>query len=169
MMNESEGLAAARATLVRDIPLAEALGVRIERLDGGEVELSAPFAQNRNGHGTLFGGSAVSVALLAGWLLVHGWVESTGVDADVVIHELDARFDAPITDDVRARATAPPARARERFERTLAKRGRARVDIPIRVGGRGPKQGTTLVGRYVALVRGQAERPVTEPGGLGAG
>lgn len=153
MTTDQDGLAAARATLVRDIPLAEALGVQIVRLDGGGVELHAPFDPNRNGHGTLFGGSAVSVALLAGWLLVHGWVEAAEANADVVIHELDARFDSPITGEVWAVATAPPTQARERFERTLAKRGRARVDVTIRVGGGGPQHGTALVGRYVALTR----------------
>jgi len=139
--------------LVEDIPLASALGIRIVRMDASGVELEAPFEPNRNGHGTLFGGSAVSVALIAGWLLVHGWVDAAGIDADVVIHELDARFDAPITDQVQARAKAPPARARERFERTLERHGRARVDVPIRVGGEEAHRGTVLVGRYVALVR----------------
>jgi len=153
MTTGDEGLADARAALVRDIPLAGALGIRIARLEGGVVELAAPFEPNRNGHGTLFGGSAVSAALLAGWLLVHGWVKSAGIDADVVIHELDARFDAPITGEVSAIAKAPPARARERFERTLLKRGRARVDIPVRVRGGVSQEGTTLVGRYVALTR----------------
>jgi len=153
--------AAALETLYRDIPMAEALGIEILTLGPEGVELSAPFETNRNGHGTLFGGSAVSVALIAGWLLVHGWVESAGADADVVIHELDARFDAPITEEVHAVAKAPPARARSRFERTLEKRGRARVDIPIRVAGADPQRGTALVGRYVALTR---EAPDAGPG-----
>lgn len=155
MTTHDDRLPAMRAALVADIPMAEALGIQIARLDDSGVELRAPFEPNRNGHGTLFGGSAISAALLAGWLLVHGWVESAGVEADVVIHELDARFDAPITGEVRAAAEAPPARARERFERTLAKRGRARVDVRIRVSGESAPVGTVLVGRYVALARGQ--------------
>jgi thioesterase domain-containing protein len=153
METEDEALAGALEALHDDIPLARALGIEIVRRSHDGVALRAPFQPNRNGHGTLFGGSAVSVALIAGWLLVHGWVEAAGVDADVVIHELDARFDSPITGDVRATAQAPPSRARERFERTLAKRGRARVDIPIRVGGGDVAKGTALVGRYVALRR----------------
>jgi thioesterase domain-containing protein len=147
------GRSRALEALHDDIPLARALGIEIVRHGHDGVALTAPFDPNRNGHGTLFGGSAVSVALIAGWLLVHGWVEAAGIDADVVIHELDARFDTPITGNVRATAQAPPSRARERFERTLAKRGRARVDVPIRVGGGDVSKGTALVGRYVALRR----------------
>ncbi len=153
MENAERTLAHALDTLHDDIPLARALGIEILEHGPGRVELTAPFEPNRNGHGTLFGGSAVSAALIAGWLLVHGWVEEAGVAADVVIHQLDARFDAPITGDVRAVAQAPPSRARERFERTLGRRGRARVDVPIRVGGRDGGKGTELVGRYVALGR----------------
>lgn len=144
-------MAAASAALCADIPLAAALGVDILSLEPDRVVLRAPFESNRNGHGTLFGGSAVSIALLSGWLLVRRWVDETGIEADVVIHELDARFDAPIRGDVRSVATAPPAQARERFERTLKRRGRARVDIPLRVGATEEGRGTKLVGRFVAL------------------
>jgi thioesterase domain-containing protein len=125
--------------------------VDILALGADRVVLSAPFESNRNGHGTLFGGSAVSIALLSGWLLVRRWVDETGIEADVVIHELDARFDAPIRGDVRSVATAPDAPARERFERTLRKRGRARIDVSLRVGSTEEGPGTKLVGRFVAL------------------
>lgn len=153
-MNRNDaGPHTALETLYADIPLARALGIEIVHLGAERVELTAPFEQNRNGHGTLFGGSAVSIALIAGWLLVHGWVEAAGVDADVVIHELDARFDTPIDRDARAVADAPPTRARERFEKTLDRRGRARIDIPIRVGSVDTSKATALVGRYVALRR----------------
>ncbi|HKK93417.1 MAG TPA: YiiD C-terminal domain-containing protein [Longimicrobiales bacterium] len=144
----------ALATLYADIPLARALGIEIVHRGPTRVELTAPFEPNRNGHGTLFGGSAVSIALIAGWLLVHGWVEAAGTDADVVIHQLDARFDVPIDGNARATADAPPTRARERFEKTLDRRGRARVDIPIRVGSVDTSTATELVGRYVALRHG---------------
>lgn len=153
MTDDQDLLTHALAVLHDDIPLARALGVEIVALGPDRIELTAPFEPNRNGHGTLFGGSAVSVALIAGWLLVHGWVEEAGVDADVVIHELESRFDTPIVGDVRAIATAPATKARRRFEKILARRGRARIEVPIRVGGGDVSEGTALVGRYAALRR----------------
>lgn len=153
MTEDSDRIAQALERLYTDIPLARALGLDIVHHGPDRVELTAPFEPNRNGHGTLFGGSAVSIALIAGWLLVHGWVETADIDADVVIHHLDARFDTPIDEDARAVADTPPPRARERFEKTLTRRGRARIDVPIRVGGIGGSRATELVGRYVALRR----------------
>jgi len=154
MTPDNAGRPDALETLYADIPLARALRIEIVHRGPERVELTAPFEPNRNGHGTLFGGSAVSIALIAGWLLVHGWVKAAGGDTDVVIHELDARFDLPIDGDARAVADAPPSQARERFEKILARRGRARIEIPIRVASVARSKATVLVGRYAALRRG---------------
>jgi len=133
------------------IPLARALGVRVECIDAGGVQLTAPWAPNRNGHGSLFGGSAVALGLVAGWALVMEGLRDLGVSADVVIQDLHTRFDRPILDEVRVRAVRPAADAWERFLRAVDRRGRGRIGVRVEVDGGEGQTPTVLEGRFVAL------------------
>ena len=60
-----------QASLHERIPLSRAMGVRVLRAEPGGVVVEAPLAPNVNHSGTVFGGSASAVALLAAWALVE--------------------------------------------------------------------------------------------------
>ena len=55
------------AYMRENIPLARAMDVRFDELTPLSAQLSAPLEPNLNHHGTGFGGSLASLALLAGW------------------------------------------------------------------------------------------------------
>src|SRR5690606_33240492 len=55
------------AFLHAKIPLARAMGVRVERCDSEGLVLTAPLEPNHNHLGTAFGGSLAALATLAGY------------------------------------------------------------------------------------------------------
>ena len=133
------------------IPISRALGVTVVRADAGGVELRAPLTPNINHRSTVFGGSAISVAILAAWTLVHLW--TLGLDRlgryRVVIRRSAMDYMAPVQGDFSAICT-PPADALDRFTRTLERRRRARVDLTARVTT-GDQEVGSFTGSYVAI------------------
>jgi thioesterase domain-containing protein len=133
------------------IPISRALGVTVIRADAGGVELRAPLAPNINHRSTVFGGSAISVAILAAWTLVHLWT----LDLHrlgryrVVIHRSAMDYLAPLQGDFSAICT-PPSDALERFTGTLERHRRARVDLTARVTT-GDRDVGSFAGSYVAI------------------
>lgn len=138
------------AYLREHIPLSGAMGVRV--LDAGpeRVRLTAPLEPNLNHRATAFGGSVAAVAILAGWTLVLTRLEREGSAARIVIQETSVRYDAPIHTSFDAVCEAPPAPAWERFTRTLARRGKARIRIEVRIESAGSVV-ARAEGAYVAL------------------
>lgn len=139
------------------IPISRALGVTVVRADTGGVELRAPLDPNINHRSTVFGGSAISVAILAAWTLVHLW--TLGLDRlgryRVVIRRSAMEYLAPIQDDFSA-ACVPPADALDRFTRTLERHRRAPVDLTARVTT-GDEDVGSFAGSYVAIRLGDGE------------
>jgi len=133
------------------IPISRAMGITVIRADASGVELAAPLAPNINHRSTVFGGSAISVAILAAWTLVHLWT----LDLDrlgryrVVISRTAMDYLAPIQGDFSAACT-PPAGAHERFVRALERRRRGAVDLTARVTA-GDLEAASFSGSYVAM------------------
>ncbi len=115
--------------LVREIPLGGAMGVTVQRLDGSGIVLAAPLDANINDKGTAFGGSLVSLMILAGWSLLRLQLEYSGTRADLVIARADTRFLAPVDGPMEARCEWAPEAQKARFDRRLAERGRAGLDL----------------------------------------
>jgi thioesterase domain-containing protein len=133
------------------IPISRAMGITIVRADAGGVELRAPLAPNINHRSTVFGGSAISVAILAAWTLVHLWTVSLdrlGRYRVVIAHSA-MDYLAPIQGDFSA-SCIPSADVRDRFSRTLERHRRARVDLTARVTS-GDVEAGSFAGRYVAI------------------
>jgi Putative thioesterase (yiiD_Cterm) len=63
--------AALELSLHQRIPLSRAMGVAVLEAAPARVALAAPLAPNVNHSGTVFGGSAASVAVLSAWSLVE--------------------------------------------------------------------------------------------------
>jgi thioesterase domain-containing protein len=112
-----------QASLYERIPLARAMGVTVLQADPGRVVLQAPLAPNVNHSGTVFGGSAASVAVLAAWSLVEVRLQSAAQPGRIVIRRSAMDFERPIVADFAAIAGPPAAADWDRLLSAL-RRGR---------------------------------------------
>jgi len=144
--------------LHRTIPAARAMDIRIVEVGAEGALLTAPFAPNANDHGSAFGGSVSSLAILAGWTWVNECLRREGLEAGSVLRGSELVFRAPARGDMQAIVVAPGPKAVDRFLRGLRRFGRGRVTVPTEI-----RCGEELVaehqGDYAAGVEEAVERP----------
>jgi thioesterase domain-containing protein len=138
------------AYLHEHIPLSKAMQVSIVEASPERVVLGAPLAPNINHRETVFGGSASAVAILACWSLLLVRMRGAGVDARLVIQRNTTTYLLPIAGEFSASATLASPEAWAVFERTLARKRRARISMSAVL----EYQGSTAChfeGEFVAL------------------
>lgn len=133
------------------IPLSKAMDVKVGGASPQVVRLVAPLAPNTNHHGTVFGGSASAVAVLAAWGLLHVAMLDAGIKADLVVQKSSMSYELPITDEFSAEAVAPAPEKWQRFVAMLQKYKRARISIGAVLKCAGQKTGE-FEGDFVAVV-----------------
>jgi thioesterase domain-containing protein len=138
------------AYLHEHIPLTRALAVAAAAWDGRTLRLTAPLAPNLNHRGTAFGGSLSALAILSGWGALYLALGARASGVRLVIQRSALSFDAPADGDFAASSTLPAPREWERFQRTLERRGRARVTVPGELDCLGRRAGRHE-GVYVAV------------------
>ena len=69
------------------IPLSRAMEVSVIGASADEVVIDAPLEPNINVHGTMFGGSAAVLGLLAAWSVMHLRLEAEGIAKFILITE----------------------------------------------------------------------------------
>jgi len=138
------------AYLHQHIPLSAAMGVQVLACDAGGATLSAPFAPNINHRATVFGGSASAVAILSAWTWLHFALVGDGRPARLVIRRNTVDYLAPITGEFVAHCDGVPPASFEKFVRTLARHGKARVEVAAQLTCAGATV-ATFAGDYVAL------------------
>jgi len=136
------------------MPPVAAMQVRVGDYRDGQLWLSAPLAANVNDKGTAFGGSLTSLMTLAGWGLVALQLRRADIDAEIYVADSQIRYLAPLRDDLHASAGLEDGQSWDEFLRTLAQRGRARVQVRAQVTLPGGDVATTMTGRFVALAKG---------------
>ena len=144
-----------------EIPVSQAMQVRVLRFDRNGLVLGAALAPNINHKKTAFGGSLNSLATLACWGLIQlVRPEQPKAAMTVVIQESQVRFLKPVTRDFEAICPLPTPARLEKFLYTLERKGRARLEleasIPARTGN-----ALSFHGRFVAYER--ARFPGFEP------
>jgi len=122
-------------TVLRGIPLARAMQLRVSDYDGSRLALSAPLAANVNDKGCAFGGSLVSLTMLAAWSLVTLKLAEVGRTAQVYVQDCSAEYLAPVWDELIAEAAAAPDESWEDFRGALALNGKARIRMIAEVNG----------------------------------
>jgi thioesterase domain-containing protein len=132
------------------IPLGRAMELDVTRLDRDGVELRAPLAPNVNDKGTAFGGSLVSLMILAGWSLPRLLLRRHALEAELVIGRCEVRFAVPVRGDFVAVCDWPSNDATERFVESLRVGRRGRVDLAPRILA-GSDVAAELSARYAAL------------------
>lgn len=115
--------------LYQYIPLSAAMGVEVRTARVEHVKLAAPLAPNVNHTETVFGGSAAALATLSAWTLLHLRLEAARLDARLVIQRSRMEYEKPIPGDFEAVCDFGDDSAWERFQKMLARHGRARLTL----------------------------------------
>lgn len=149
---QTGGDASARETeryLHDRIPLSKSMQVSVVSVDGTGVLLAAPLAPNVNHRGTVFGGSASGLAMIACWTLIHLRLRRLPFETALVIRRNSVEYFAPLPADFEAFAHAPEKESWDRFLAVLAEEGKGRVDLTADIRCRGEPAGR-FTGEYAA-------------------
>lgn len=138
------------AFLREHIPLSRAMDVRVVQAGTDEVVLEAPLGPNINVHGTMFGGSAATLGLLAAWSVLHLRLQAEGVANQLVIHRTEMEYLLPIAGTARA-VTRLDGVDWAGFLHILERRGKARLKVGADLMFDGAVV-ARLVGEFVAIV-----------------
>lgn len=143
--------------LSQHIPMASVLGINVKEASLDSVIIGAPLSLNVNHRGTVFGGSASAVAILAGWLLVHVRLRAIAAASTIVIQRNEIRYLTPITFDFEARARLSSDENWSKFSRMLARRKKSRVDVLVDLTCKG-----ALVGEFAGSFVATLEQSVSQ-------
>ena len=149
---QTGGDASARETeryLHDRIPLSKSMQVSVVSVDGTGVLLAAPLAPNVNHRGTVFGGSASGLAMIACWTLIHLRLRRLPFETELVIRRNSVEYFAPLRADFEAFAHAPGNEAWDRFLSGLAEEGKGRIDLTADIRCPGKPAGR-FTGEYAA-------------------
>lgn len=142
--------------LLRSIPLLQAMQLEVARADEGEVVLQAPLQPNINQHGTAFGGSLVTSAVVAAWSALHMRLIKADQHPQVVVQRHQMDYVRPVRGGFVARARVDDEAAWARFLDTLASRRRARLTVSATIEDDGG-MAARFVGEFVALALTNAD------------
>ena len=137
--------------LLKDIPLAGAMQLRIGAWNGDVLRMDAPLVPNVNDKGCAFGGSLVSVMTLACWALVKLAAEQAGEDCDIYVQDSTVRYLRPVWSDFSAEAGLVAQECWTSFFATLDARGKARLNARCEVRLDDGSVACSLEARFVAL------------------
>lgn len=140
--------------LYKELPLANALNLKVLAAERNRVLLSAPFAPNRNAHGSAFGGSLAALGILGGWAMVYTRLQLDQLPATLVIKNSDCDYRHPITTDIRIEASLNEADWQQ-FLARFSSHGSARMVVQSLLGGEGREAAAVHSGTYVAMQPGR--------------
>jgi thioesterase domain-containing protein len=84
------------------IPISDAMGIRIYQYTGRSLETRAILARNLNVHDTMFAGSIYSLATLTGWGMVQLQLQERSLSGAVVLAEGSINYLKPLAEEPRA-------------------------------------------------------------------
>jgi len=145
--------------LAEQVPLAQASGVRLAFDPAGAICAEAPFAPNRNMHGTAFGGSLYTVSLVCGFAQTRWLTEQAGLEAEIVVHRAQAEYHRPVRGPLIASIGAAQTQSQHDFLRTLEHRGRARLALDITIDA-DDQRAFTLQASFAARMPVTAAPPI---------
>ena len=114
------------------MPLSRSMAVSVVSASAMEVVLEAPLAPNHNVHGTMFGGSIATLALLAAWSVVHLRLEADQFAGQLVVSRSETDYLMPVSGQARAIARLGGVDW-DSFSSQLVRHGKARVTVTTEV------------------------------------
>ncbi len=136
--------------LHRHMPLTQAMNVAAESYDGHSLILAAPLTPNLNNSETAFGGSIATLAITAGWMMLHLLLEREAVGHRLVIQKSTVVFQRPIDADFRAVTQRLNDEQAAEFVEAVRINRRAKIDLNIKVYSQN-LLAATHEGTYVAI------------------
>lgn len=120
--------------LYQQIPLTQAMGIRVEHAALDKVMLFAPLANNINHKHTIFGGSLHAVATLACWSLLYVNLQAISeASMQIVITRSEIDYLHPVDTDFRAECLMPNPIIWDRFIKILRLKGKARLSLSAKI------------------------------------
>src|SRR5665647_2180784 len=96
------------AYLYENIPLSEAMGIKVEYASLDKIILKAPLKNNINHKKTVFGGSLHAVSTLACWCLLYVNLAIASKDVlQIVITKSEVNYISPVNDDFKVECLMP--------------------------------------------------------------
>jgi thioesterase domain-containing protein len=141
-------LAEVEAFLHRQIPITQAMGVRLVSYDTERLVLTAPISLNHNHLGTVFAGSLNALATLSGYAFL--WLELRDKSSHVVLRESSISFRRPVTRDPHSVCLRPGSEELAAFRSEFTRKGKARLRLAATI----EEDGAVAVrfeGTFVAL------------------
>lgn len=133
------------------MPLSRSMAVSVVSASAMEVVLEAPLAPNLNVHGTMFGGSIATVALLAAWSVAHLRLADQQFAGQLVVSRSETDYLSPVRGPARAIARLDGLDW-DGFSRRLNRHGKARLTVTAEVLS-GEYIAARLVATFAALDR----------------
>jgi thioesterase domain-containing protein len=124
------------------IPLVAQMQVKVASLDQAGLTLTAPLAPNINHERTAFGGSLASLMILACWGYLWSSLDE-GRGLRIVVKDGHLDYLKPVTATLEAHCAPADAQALLKFRHTLARRGRARIELKAEM-----RQDGAIAARY---------------------
>ena len=137
--------------LHKNLPISSAMQVAAIDLSNESVILSAPLEPNINHCGTVFGGSASTLAILSAWSLLHTRLESEGVKCQLVIQRNTMDYRQPISGTFTAQSSILHPEKWDRFIHMLFRKGKARITVSSELDFNNNVVGH-FTGEFVALI-----------------
>ena len=134
----------------RNVPLSQAMQVGVEAIDADRLVLSAPMAPNLNQHGTIFGGSAATLGVLAAWSLLHTRLMRQAVHCKLVVQRSAMEYEAPMSGTFTATATLAAAADWGKFIDAFHAHGKARIAALAVLQSAG-RRAALFTGEFVAV------------------
>lgn len=119
--------------LHKNIPISEAMGIKVEEASLNKVILSAPFKKNINHKHTVFGGSLHAVATLTCWSLLYLNFNNYKPIPELVITHSEIFFLTPIDKNFCAICTLPDSQTWQRFIKIFDKKHKARIELDAHI------------------------------------
>lgn len=138
--------------LHQQIPLSAAMGMSVRSITETSVTLAAPLAPNINPKGTVFGGSASTLCILAAWSTLHVRLLNAGLPSEIVIHTNTMEYQRPIHGEFVATGAVSADADWPGFIRTLESRKKARIEVGAALRC-GEEAVGAFRGRFVAFLR----------------
>lgn len=152
-MNSNDTAAAALETHILDnIPLADAMDLKVRRYTGDSLEMTAPLTPNVNDKGCAFGGSMASLLTLAGWGLIELGLRAHALACDIYVGNSELRYQEPVWSELRGIARFVEPGALARLANTLRARGKGHIDVVCEIVGE-QHPATLLTARFFAKLR----------------
>jgi thioesterase domain-containing protein len=122
----------AEKILKEQIPLTNALGLKVISLDKSSSRISAPLALNKNHLGTAFGGSLQAVLISAAYTYAYNLVHELG-ECHIILKEANTKYLLPVDQDFVASCFAPEKEELDKFFEAYKRRGRARIFLKAEI------------------------------------